>query len=164
MVLVISTYSAIRVGPCVASRGLVVMPLSLVSVNTQPPMNLSQLASSVILLAALLVPLSAQVTLKRSAVVFCGNASNTTAPATIDEAKAKEATKEWKRMQADGIDHDSAQGKQLLQQINNKVREAVKAVANDASRDLVVRKDDITDKKGRDVADLTDKVVAKLGE
>ncbi len=127
-------------------------------------MNLSQLAVSAFLFAGLVLPLSAQVTLKRSAVVYVGNASNTSAPATIDETKAKEATKEWKKIQADGIDQDSAQGKQLLQQINNKVREAVKAVASDESRDLVVRKDDISDKKGRDVADLTDKVVAKLGE
>lgn len=127
-------------------------------------MNLSKLAVSAFLLAGLALPLSAQVTLKRSAVVYLGNASNTTAPATIDETKAKEATKEWKKIQADGIDQDSAQGKQLLQQINNKVREAVKTVASDESRDLVVRKDDISDKKGRDVVDLTDKVVAKLGE
>jgi len=126
--------------------------------------TLTQLVSSAFLFASLLMPLAAQVTLKRSAVVYCGNASNTSAPATIDETRVKEATKEWRKIQADGIDHSSAQGKQLLQQMNNTVREAVKAVAGDASRDLVVRKDDITDSKGREVADLTDKVVAKLAE
>lgn len=109
-------------------------------------------------------PALAQVTLKRAAVVYFGNSSNTTAPATVDEVKVRDATKEWQRIQAEGIDPDSAQGKQLLQQLNQKVREAVKAVAADESRDLVVRKDDITDRKGRDVADLTDKVVAKLSE
>lgn len=126
--------------------------------------TLTQLVSSAILFASLLAPLSAQVTLKRGAVVFCGNASNTSAPATIDETRVKEATKEWRKIQSDGIDHSSAQGKQLLQQMNNAVREAVKAVAGDTGRDLVVRKDDITDKQGRDVSDLTDKVIAKLAE
>ena len=52
----------------------------------------------------------------------------------------------------------------LLQQINAKVREAVKSVATEDSRDLVVRKKDIADRQGREVADLTDKVVEKLEE
>jgi len=108
--------------------------------------------------------LSAQVTLKRGAVVYFGSAANTSAPATVDEAKVKEATKEWQKIQSEGIDVDSAQGKQLVQQMNAKVREAVKSVASDESRDLVVREKDISDKQGRDVIDLTDKVVAKLTE
>lgn len=112
----------------------------------------------------LAMPAAAQVTLKRGAVVYCGSQSNTTAPAIVDETKVKEATKEWQKIQSEGIDHESAQGKQLLQQMNNKVREAIKAIATDESRDLVVRKDDITDKRGKDVTDLTDKVVAKLAE
>jgi hypothetical protein len=105
----------------------------------------------------------AQVTLKRGAVVYFGSASNTSAPATIDEGKVRDATKEWKKIEAEGIDKDSAQGKQLLQQMNNKIREAAKAVAGDECRDMVTRKDDISDKKGKDVLDLTDKVVDKLG-
>lgn len=105
----------------------------------------------------------AQVTVKKGAVLFHGSASNTTAPAVIHESKVKEATPEWKKMHAEGIDGDSAQGKQLLQQMSTRIREAVKAVAEDLSRDMVTRKDDITDKQGREVLDLTDKVVAKLG-
>jgi len=120
--------------------------------------------SLLLLLAGLSMPLAAQVTLKRGAVVFCGSASNTSAPAFVDEAKVKEATKEWQKIQSEGIDVDSAQGKQLLQQMNSKVREAVKSIAQDESRDMVVRKDDIMDKQGKEAVDLTDKVVAKLGE
>jgi Skp family chaperone for outer membrane proteins len=120
--------------------------------------------SLLVLLAGLSMPLAAQVTLKRGAIVYCGSASNTTAPAYVDETKLKEATKEWQKIQSEGIDTDSAQGKQLLQQMNSKVREAVKSIAQDESRDLVVRKDDIFDKQGKDTVDLTDKVVAKLGE
>jgi len=108
--------------------------------------------------------LSAQVTLKRGAVVYTGSAANTTAPAVIDAKKAKEATAEWQKIEAEGIDLHSARGKQLLQQINAKVREAVKSVATEDSRDLVVRKKDIADRQGREVADLTDKVVEKLEE
>lgn len=111
-----------------------------------------------------LVPLPAQVTVKRGAVVYHGSASNTSAPATVQEGKVKEATPEWQRMQNEGIDADSAQGKQLLVQMNKRIRDAIKDVAAAEGRDMVTRKDDITDRQGRDVVDLTDKVVAKVGD
>mgnify|MGYP000932418783 CR=1 FL=1 len=60
------------------------------------------------------------------------------------------------------IDLDSAQGKQLVQQMNAKIRDAVKDVATAESRDFVTRSGDITDKQGREVTDLTDKVIQKL--
>ena len=120
--------------------------------------------AALLMLTCLTLPLAAQVTLKRGAVVYTGSGSNTTAPAVVDEAKVKEATKEWQKIQSEGIDPDSAQGKQLLQKMNSKVREAVKSIAQDESRDMVVRKDDILDKQGKEAVDLTDKVVAKLGE
>jgi len=123
--------------------------------------RVSQLASVLLFLA---VPLLAQVTVKKGAVVYVGSASNTTAPATVKESKIKEATPEWKKIQAESIDVDSAQGKQLLVQMNNRIREAIKDVAKAESRDMVTRGCDITDKQGRDVVDLTDKVVAKVGE
>ncbi|MEO6594302.1 MAG: hypothetical protein ABIP94_06080 [Planctomycetota bacterium] len=114
--------------------------------------------------AAIVVPLFAQVTLKRGAVVYFGSASNTSAPATVSETKLRDATKEWQKIQAEAIDHNSAQGKQLIAQMSSSMKEAVKAIAAAEGRDLVVRKDDITDQQGRDVVDLTDKVVAKLAE
>lgn len=106
----------------------------------------------------------AQVVVKRGAVVYHGSASNTSAPAIIDEAKVREATAEWKKIQAEGIDQSSAHGKQLIAQMNTRIREAVKAIAEAEGRDMVSRKDDITDKQGRDVVDLTDKVVGKVAE
>jgi hypothetical protein len=87
-----------------------------------------------------LAPLVAQVQVKRGAVVYHGSSSNTSAPASIDEDKVRDATPEWKKMQSQGIDPDSAQGKQLLVQMNNRIREAVKAVATSESRDMVTRK------------------------
>ncbi len=122
---------------------------------------LSRLA---VVLTLSLAPLAAQVSLKKGGVVYHGSAANTSAPAVVQESKLREATAEWKKMQAEGIDADSAHGKQLLVQMNNRIREAVKAVAEAESRDMVARKDDITDAKGRDVVDLTDKVVTKLAE
>ena len=106
----------------------------------------------------------AQVGLKKGAVVYHGSAGNTSAPATIQESRVKEATPEWRRIQAEGIDTSSAQGKQLVAQMQQRIRDAAKAVAENESRDLVTRKDDIADKQGRDVVDLTDKVIAKVGE
>lgn len=123
--------------------------------------RLAGLASLALLLA---IPLTAQVTVKKGAVIYQGSASNTTAPATVNCTKVKEATPEWKKIQAEGIDTDSAQGKQLMVQMNNRIREAIKDVAKTEKRDMVTRKDDITDKQGRDVVDLTDKVVTKVGE
>lgn len=81
---------------------------------------LPAIARALTLLACLAAPAwlagsaVAQVTLKRGAVVYQGSASNTSAPASIDETKVRDATKEWKKIQADGIDVDSAQGKQLI--------------------------------------------------
>lgn len=110
------------------------------------------------------LPSAAQVALKKGAVVYHGSASNTSAPATIQEAKVRQATTEWRKIQAEGIDVSSAQGKQLIVQMNNRIREAVRAVAEAESRDMVTRKDDIADHQGRDVVDLTDKVIGKLSE
>ncbi len=119
---------------------------------------------SLVLLALLpLQSLLAQVTVRSGAVVYHGSASNTSAPATIDEAKVREATPEWKKMQAEAIDPDSAQGKQLVVRMNTRIQDAVRSVAAAENRDLVTRKDDISDRQGRDVVDLTDKVAKKVG-
>jgi Skp family chaperone for outer membrane proteins len=119
---------------------------------------------SLVLLVALLPlqSLLAQVTVKSGAVVYHGSASNTSAPATIDEAKVREATPEWKKMQAEAIDPDSAQGKQLMVRMNTRIQDAVRSVAAAENRDLVTRKDDISDRQGREVTDLTDKVAKKV--
>jgi Skp family chaperone for outer membrane proteins len=128
----------------------------------KPRLSTALLALPFVLCLAL--PATAQVTLKRDAVTYYGTAATTSAPSTIDETKVKEATKEWQKIQSEGIDKESAQGKQLLQKMNERIREVVKEVAEDESRDLVVRKDDVHDKKGKELVDLTDKVVKKLSE
>lgn len=115
-----------------------------------------------LLLVALGVALPAQVTLHRGAVVYQGSASNTTAPATIDDEKVRDATPEWQQIVDEDIDVDSARGKQLLVKMNQRIRDAVKAVATAESRDMVTRKRDLKDDQGREVVDLTDKVVDKI--
>ncbi len=119
---------------------------------------------TLVVMALLACTATAQVTLKRGAVVYFGSSSNTSAPAVIDLDKVKEVTEEWKTIEAESIDVDSARGKQLVRKMNKRIRAAVKEIATDESRDLVVRKDDISDKQGRDVADLTDKVIEKIEE
>jgi len=120
--------------------------------------------SSLLLGCLLCLPsVMAQVTVKSGAVVYHGSASNTSAPATIDEAKVREATPEWKKIQAEGIDPDSAQGKQLMVRMNTRIQDAVQSVAAAENRDMVTRKDDISDRQGREVVDLTDKVAKKVG-
>jgi hypothetical protein len=110
------------------------------------------------------LPALAQVGVKKCAVVYHGSAANTSAPATVQESRVRDATPEWKRIQAEGIDPDSAQGRQLVSQMNTRIRDAIRDVATANSRDMVTRKDDITDRQGREVIDLTDKVVQKLSE
>jgi len=116
-----------------------------------------------LLLAVLLAAsVSAQVTLKKKAVVYVGSAANTTAPATLDASKVRLATPEWKKIQSSGIDPSSARGKQLVTKMNLRIRQAVKAVADAEGRDMVTRKKDLKDDRGRDVVDLTDLVITEI--
>ena len=117
---------------------------------------------SLLLPLVLTVATSAQVTLKRKAVVYIGSAANTSAPATVDEKKVRASTPEWQKIERDGIDPDSARGKQLITKMNQRIRKAVKAVADSESRDMVTRKKDMKDDRGRAVVDLTDQVVAEI--
>lgn len=127
-------------------------------------MRLSHCCHLLLVLFAIAGSVLAQVGVKKGAVVYHGSASNTSAPAVIEESRVRESTREWKKMQVEGIDADSAQGRQLMAQMNNRIRDAVKQIAVAESRDMVTRKDDITDKHGKDVVDLTDKVASKVAE
>lgn len=121
------------------------------------------LTLSIFLILLSCASLVAQVKVKRGAVVYTGSASNTSAPATVDEKKLREATPEWQAIKDEDIDPSSARGKQLIVKMNKRIREAVKSVASNESRDMVTRKKDLTDAQGKEVVDLTDKVVDEIG-
>lgn len=104
----------------------------------------------------------AQVDLKSDAVVYFGSASNTSAPATIDEQKVREATQEWKTIQAEGVRRGSARYMLLVAEMEKRIRDAAQRAAAAASKDLVVRTGDITQANGRAVTDLTANVIANL--
>lgn len=104
----------------------------------------------------------AQVELKQDAVVYCGSASNTSAPATIDEAKVREATPEWQTIQAEGVRRGSARYILLVAEMDKRIRVAAQKAAQGDGRDLVVRKGDISDDRGKQVADLTKSVIDSL--
>jgi len=120
------------------------------------------LTLSIFLILFSCASLVAQVKVKRGAVVYTGSASNTSAPATVDEKKLREATPEWQTIKDEDIDPSSARGKQLIVKMNKRIREAVKSVASNESRDMVTRKKDLTDAQGKEVVDLTDKVVDEI--
>jgi hypothetical protein len=122
----------------------------------------TNLIVSLFLTTFLAATASAQVSLKKKAVVYVGSAANTTAPATLVAKKVRSATPEWKKIKSDGIDPDSARGKQLITKMNKRIRKAVKAVADSESRDMVTRKMDLRDDQGREVVDLTDLVIAEI--
>ena len=104
----------------------------------------------------------AQVDLKQDAVTYFGSASNTSAPATIDEAKVREATPEWQTIQADGVRRGSARYILLVAEMDKRIRAAAQKAAADASKDLVVRAGDISNARGKSATDLTAQVIAKL--
>jgi Skp family chaperone for outer membrane proteins len=114
------------------------------------------------LLLAMAASLPAQVDLKDSAVVYFGSAANTSAPGTIDETKVREATSEWQTIKAESVRPGSARYLLLVAEMDKRIREAVKSVAGETGKDLVVRANDIEDQRGREVVDITDKVVGKL--
>ncbi len=103
-----------------------------------------------------------QVGLRSGAVVYFGSASNTSSPATLDEAKVREATPEWRTIQADGVKKGSARYQLLVGEMDRRIREAVRTAAGRAGRDLVVRKGDVEDARGKDVVDMTDQVLGHL--
>tara|TARA_R110002072_G_scaffold302737_2_gene488227 strand:- start:55623 stop:56003 length:381 start_codon:yes stop_codon:yes gene_type:complete len=119
---------------------------------------------SLLLFACLASVVSAQVTLKKGAVVYLGSAANTTAPAAVVEKKVRAATPEWQKIEYQSIDPGSARGKQLISRMNERIRKAVRSVANSESHDLVTRKKDLKDARGRKVVELTDLVVRKIQE
>lgn len=122
----------------------------------------TNLIVSLFLSAFLVASASAQVTLKRKAVVYVGSSANTTAPATVVETKVRAATPEWQKIEDEGIDTNSARGKQLITKMNQRIRKAVKAVADAENRDMVTRKKDMKDDRGREVVDLTDLVIDQI--
>ena len=104
----------------------------------------------------------AQVDLKQDAVVFTGSASNTSAPATIDESKVKHATPEWQTIEGEGVRRGSARYILLSAEMDKRIRDAAKKAATAESKDLIVRSGDVLNNRGKTVADLTDKVIANL--
>ena len=104
----------------------------------------------------------AQVDLKTDAVVYFGSASNTSAPATIDEQKVREATTEWQTILADGVRRGSARYILLVADMEKRIRDAAQKAAAAASKDLVVRSGDITNHHGKSVTDLTQSVIQNL--
>jgi|SwirhirootsSR3_FD_contig_31_25452294_length_559_multi_3_in_0_out_0_2 hypothetical protein len=115
-------------------------------------------------LAIAIVPgfVRAQVDLKTDHVVYFGSASNTSAPATIDEQKVREATPEWQTILADGVRRGSARYILLVADMDKRIRDAAQKAAAAASKDLVVRSGDITNNHGKSVTDLTASVIQNL--
>ena len=116
-------------------------------------------------MAALAIPGSAAaqgVKLKRSAVVLAGSDANCSKPGTIDFAKVRSATSQWQTIRSKGIRAGSARYQILSNKMMQVIRAAAVAAAEDEGVDLVVRKGDISDKRGLEVVDLTAEVIDNL--
>lgn len=123
-------------------------------------------ARHTIAIAAILT-LGAQATaqgveLRRDAAVYFGSASNTTAPASIDEDQVREATPEYRKIESEGIRKGTARYKILMAEMDKRIRAAVRTTVSETKNDLVVRDGDVLDARGKEVADITDDVIDHL--
>ena len=109
------------------------------------------------------VPATAQgVETKSDAVVYFGNASTCTKPATIDFKKVRKQTPEWKTIRSEGVRKGSARYSLLISDMTKRIKKLCKKVAQDEGNDCVLKDGSISDAKGLDVDDLTKNVVKLL--
>jgi hypothetical protein len=99
---------------------------------------------------------------KSGALVLFGSATNCTKAATIDYDKVRKATPEYKTIKSEGVPKDSARHDLLVADMNKRIKEACKEVAQGGGHDCVIGKSDLADAKGQKVTDITDDVVRKL--
>ena len=99
---------------------------------------------------------------KDGAVVLYGTTAKCSQPATIDLARVKKATPEWKTIRADGVQKGSARYDLLIEDMNKRIKKICEDIAKAAGKDCVIAKGGIENENGLAVADLTDQVVTKL--
>ena len=98
----------------------------------------------------------------RKAVLF-GNAKKSRTPATLDSAKALEATAEVRKIRDENIPKGSAQYSILMHKARRRLSKTLRKVALAEGRDCVVKKGAIrSNPNGLKVVDLTDSVVDAL--
>lgn len=102
------------------------------------------------------------IAVKRNAVVLYGSTSNTTKPATIDYKRVMKKTPEYRTIRSEGVRKGSARYDLLMAAMRKRIKRAAKAAAQAGSYDCVVRKGDVKDARGLEVADLTDEVIGEL--
>lgn len=121
------------------------------------------IASLVLVLAGSAPEVRAQgIAVKRSAVVLYGSTSNTTKPATIDYKKVRKETPEYRTIRSEGVRKGSARYDLLMAAMRQRIKRAAKAAAQAGGYDCVVRKGDVKDARGLEIADLTDEVIGEL--
>ena len=83
-------------------------------------------------------------------------------PAKVDYDALWDATPEIKKMEAEGIDPDSAEGIRLKEAATDRIQEACKDLMDEKGHCSVWKKIDHTD--GRKVSDITEEVEKKFPE
>lgn len=103
------------------------------------------------------------ITTRAGAVVLFGSTGNCSQPSTIRYQRVQRATPEYKTIRSEGVGKGSARHDLLTAQMNKRIKRAVAAAAQAASRDCVVRKGDVQNADGLTVTDLTAAVIGQLG-
>jgi Skp family chaperone for outer membrane proteins len=99
---------------------------------------------------------------KSGAQILFGSSANCSKAATIDFDKVRKATPEWKTIKSEAVPGNSARYDLLIMEMNKRIKDACKEVAQGGGHDCVLAKGDLADAKGQKVADITDEVVRKL--
>ena len=102
---------------------------------------------------------ASQVDLRNGASPLHGSGSNSTAPASINFAKAKKATPEYQTIRSEGVSKGSARYALLTSKMHARIRAACRKVAESDGHDCVVKARDIEDDHGHSVTDVTGAVV-----
>ena len=130
-------------------------------VQAQPTLLFLLAMTLSVILAVILAPVAngQGIGTRSSAVVFHGSPTNCSQPATIDHRKVRKATPEWQTIRSEGVRRGSGRHALLISAMNSRVTRACRIAAEASGRDCVVRKGDITDRRGLSVRDLTERVL-----
>ena len=95
--------------------------------------------------------------------VLSGNPHQTAAPAEIDLARCIGATPEGQTIESERVERGSARYSILMTKAHERVVRAVAHVAAQKSRDCVVKKGSYRNPEGLTVLDISDEVIAAIG-
>ena len=114
------------------------------------------------LISLLFLPISQGIKINPDAKVLYGNENNCTCPATVDYAKVKKSTQEWKTIRSEGVQPGTARYTLLISKMERRICSVVASYAKESGLDCVVKEKDLKDSNGLNVVDATKSICEKV--